>query len=120
MSHIAKYSLNKLIVLWTVLLLFTPCTTKQSLKSFLGLPVSTLYTVDQANKLRNCSEIRQGSDKQVAAYSTQKQLKHLLLSHQAFLPAIYKQPGTIQLPDLSYGHQAYTVPIYIFHDQLLI
>src|SRR5690606_10000821 len=120
MHIIAKYSLNKFIVLWTVLLLFTPCTTKQSLKGFLGLPVATLYTVDQANKLRNCPETRQSSENQAATYASEKQLKDLLLSHKASFPAICRETVIAKLPDLSYRHQAYAVPIYILHERLLI
>lgn len=119
MHQIARYSFNKLIVLWTVLLLFTPCTTKQSLKGFLGIPVATLYTVDQPNKLRNCPEIRQGSENQVASYTTQKQLKNLL-SHQPASPLAYAEGVTASLIDLPERHERYTVPIYILHDQLLI
>ncbi len=120
MHQIARYSLNKLIVLWTALLLFTPCTTKQSLKGFLGLPVATLYTADQANKLRNCPETRQSSENQAATYASEKQLKDLLLSHQASFPATYKETVIAKLPGLAYRHQSYTVPIYILHERLLI
>lgn len=120
MHQIARYSLNKLIVLWTVLLLLTPCTAKQSLKGFLGLPVATLNTVDQANKLRNCPETRQSSENQAATYASEKQLKDLLLSHQASFSATYKKTVTVKLPDITNQRQAYTVPIYILHERLLI
>lgn len=120
MHQIARYSLSKLIVLWTILLLFTPCTTKQSLKGFLGLPVATRYTVDQANKLRNCPETRQSSENQAATYASEKQLKDLLLSHQVSFPATYKEMVIAKLPGLPYRHHAYTVPIYILHERLLI
>lgn len=120
MSKIAKYSLNKLIVLWTVLLLFTPCTTKQSLKGFLGIPVTTLYTADQANKLRNCPETRQGSENQAATYASEKQLKDQLLSQPGSFPATYTEPAAERILKRPYSPQAYTVPIYILHEQLLI
>lgn len=119
MHQLARYNLNKLIVLWTVLLLFTPCTTKQSLKGFLGIPVTTLYTADQANKLRSCPETRQGSENQ-ATYASEKQLKDLLLSHPASFPATYLEAVITRLPDLPYRHQAYTLPIYLLHERLLI
>lgn len=120
MPKLARYSLNKLIVLWTVLLLFTPCITKQSLKGFLDIPVTTLYTADQAHKLRSCPEIRQGSEDQVASYTTQKQVKNLRFSHQATIVVTYKEATTAKPLNQPYWRQAYTVPIYILHDQLLI
>ncbi|MBL7704278.1 MAG: hypothetical protein JNM21_01910 [Taibaiella sp.] len=120
MHQIARYSLNKLIVLWTVLLLFTPCTAKQSLKGFLGLPVSTLNTAGQANKLRNCPETRQASENQSTAYSSAKQFKDLLPGDPIAFLATYKETVTVKLPDITNRRQAYTVPIYILHERLLI
>lgn len=120
MPKVAKYSLNKFIVLWTALFLLLPCTTKQSIKVFLELPVSALYSGDQANKLRSCPETRSGSENQVAVYASEKQLKDLLPGHQAACPATYRENFLARLPDITNRHQAYTVPKYLLHERLLI
>ncbi len=119
MPKLVRYSLNKLIVLWTVLLLFTPCTAKQSLKGFLGIPVTTMYSAGQANKLHSCPETRQASENQATACASEKQLKDLLLSHPASFPATCMEAVITRLPGLSYRHQVYSLPIYILHERLL-
>lgn len=120
MSPTAKYRINKLIVLWTVLLLFTPCTTKQSLKGYLGLPVATLYSTDQANKLRSCSETRQASEKQTTARASEKRFKDLLPGYPVTFLSPSGEPVIGRLTAFTSRHQAYTIPIYILHERLLI
>ncbi|OJV52166.1 MAG: hypothetical protein BGO31_00405 [Bacteroidetes bacterium 43-16] len=120
MPTIARHTINKLIILWTILLLWTPCITKQSLKDYLGIPVAAWTTADRPDKLRNCPESRQAGDGQVSIEFVKKLIKDQHLNDAYAFITTYKGSATVQSVFLSLDRRAYPVPIYILHDQLLI
>lgn len=117
---IARHTFNKLIVLWTILLLWTPCTTKQSLKDYLGIPVAAWSSTDRPDKLRNCPESRQAGDLQASIEFVKKQIKDQHLNHPYSFITADKGSASVLTVLRPLAQRAYPVPIYILHDQLLI